>query len=446
MDKLLAMIVRLVVWFSGFIKPLARLGLCRYDEWRPGQRLKILLVGYNGARNTGADARVVALTEQLEAAFGTKEVELTVITLDEDNLRGYFSETIRLFKLSTIFFGSLLRATSQTHVAVLCEGSTLTRTFADALCVFYCQAAGIMKRQHKPCLAYGSEVGRVDGWLARLSRDMMSDTYFIVRTENSLKNLQALGLKGHVGTDTAWTFLTPEGEAWARRRLATDGWDGERPLVGVAVINPFCWPVRPSLWRWLRAALTGDRSLQYDKMYFFSDSEERRRKYRHYLQEMAKAVNRYRQEHDAFVVILGMEKLDTEACQDFERLVQGPYARYTSLTCDVFQMTGLLRQLSVLVTSRYHAAVLSMEHGSPIVAVSFDERLNGVMRETELADDYLHRVDDPDLGERITASLSRADGHRREIADLTGRHLDDYKHKTHEMTQFFTQWLSERFS
>ena len=50
MDRLLSYFVRLIVWLSGFARPLSRLGLCRYDEWKPGQRLKILLVGYNGAR------------------------------------------------------------------------------------------------------------------------------------------------------------------------------------------------------------------------------------------------------------------------------------------------------------------------------------------------------------------------------------------------------------
>jgi hypothetical protein len=53
-----------VAWLSGFAKPLSRLGLCRYEEYAKGQPLKILLVGYNGARNTGADARVVALPQQ----------------------------------------------------------------------------------------------------------------------------------------------------------------------------------------------------------------------------------------------------------------------------------------------------------------------------------------------------------------------------------------------
>lgn len=446
MDRLLSYVVRCVVWFSALMKPLSRLGLCHYEEWKEGERLKILLVGYNGARNTGADARVVALTQQLEEALGAGETELTVMTLDTDKVRGYFSENVRLYRFTTLFFFSLLRALSRSHVAVLCEGSTLTRTFADALCVFYCEAAGIMKRQHKPCIAYGSEVGHVDGWLARLSCDMMSDTYFMVRTEASLKNLRSLGLQGHVGTDTAWTFQTPEGAAWAHRRLVSDGWDGQKPLLGVAVVNPFCWPVRPSLWRWLAATVTGDHTQQYDKMYFFSDSHERRHKYRQYLEGLADAANRYQREYDAYIVILGMEQLDTKACCDFEQMLDGPHAVYTSLTCDVFQMTGLLRLMSVLITSRYHAAVLSMEHCTPIVAVTFDARLEGVVSECELDGDFLHRVDDDALSKRIMLSLNKAEEHRGDISDLIDKHLYIYKDKTRQMAQFFTAWLKKHFS
>ena len=44
-------------------------------------------------------------------------------------------------------------------------------------------------------------------------------------------------------------------------------------------------------------------------------------------------------------------------------------------------MTGVLRELSALVTSRYHAAVLSMERGCPVAAVSMDERLDTLMKE-----------------------------------------------------------------
>lgn len=435
-----------MAWLAGWAKPLSRLHMCHFEEWHEGQPFKILLVGYNGARNTGADARVVALVKQLEEVLGDDKVELTVMTLGDGTVEGYFPSHVHLWKFTTLFFVSLLRACSRHHAAILCEGSTLTTTFARALSVFFCEAAGIMRRQGKPCIAYGSEVGHLDGWLARLAQDMCQDTYFMVRTQESLRNLKALGLKGHVGTDTAWPFQSPEGQCWARQQLIRDGWNGCAPLMGVAVINPFWWPVRPSLRRWAKALLTGNHEGQYDKMYFFNDSAQRRQLFQRYLSQMARAVNRYQQEHGAFVVILGMEKLDAEACQLFGQMLDGPHQVYHSRDHNVFQMTGLLRQLSILLTSRYHAAVLSMVRAIPIVAVSMDGRLDGLIGEAGLADAYLNHVDQPGLSEWITTSLRRADEHRDEIANTIRGYQVANEHTVHEMSQFFVSWLKNHFS
>lgn len=446
MDRLLSYIVRIIVWLSKFAKPLSRLGLYQYEEYTEGQPLKILFVGYNGARNTGADARVVALTQQLEQTLGTDNIQMTVMTLDTENVSGYFSPQVRLMHFTTMFLFSLLRACSTHHVAILCEGSTLTPTFANVLCVFFCEAAGIMGRQGKPCMAYGSEVGRLTPWLAHLSSKLCRDTYFMVRTEESLRNLRALRLKGHVGTDTAWTFQSDEGEAWAHQQLIEAGWDGSQPLMGVAPLNPFCWPVRPSLWRWLKARFTHDFSQQYDKFYFFSDDTNRRQQYQHYLHAMAAATNRYCRKHKAFVVILGMEKLDTTVCQQMEELIEAPHAVFTSNITNVFQMTGLLRQLSILLTSRYHASVLSMEKACPIVAVSIDARLNSLMREIKQGGRYLHLVTENDLENRIVTSLEMAEQHKQNISKTIKRQLATYKYKTMAMSQFFTTWLKKQFS
>ena len=132
MDRILSIIVRVVVWLSGLAKPLSRLGICRFETYTEGQPLKILLVGYNGARNTGADARVVALAQQLEQALGARKTEMTLMTLDTDNVKGYFSKSVRLMHFTTMFIFSLLRACSHHHLAIICEGSMLNPTFAEA--------------------------------------------------------------------------------------------------------------------------------------------------------------------------------------------------------------------------------------------------------------------------------------------------------------------------
>ncbi len=423
MDILIEWLVRLLVWLSRWARSLSRLGIVRYEQWQPGQKLKILLVGYNGARNTGADARVVAMVKQLQQRFGSQEAELTLMTLNPDNIKGYFPDNVRILPFPTFFCWSLFRAASAHHAAVLCEGSTLTHTFADALSMFFCQAAGIMKRQGKPCIAYGSDVTPLHRRLRRLAQATCSDVRFIARSQQSLQTLQSLGFQSQIGTDTAWTFRVPARLDTGREHLLAQGWDGRKPLLGVAVINPYCWPVRPSLWRWLMSMLTGRRALQYDKMYFFRDSRKRRDKYRCYLAQMAEAVRAYRDASDAFVVIIGMEKLDARACQDFRAMLGGRCALVTSADTPVFQMTSVLHCLNLLVTSRYHAAVLSMLKGMPIVAVSMDNRLDSLFLDMQLSDRYLHHVGDPDLAGRITRSIAEGEKEREAILQTQREHV-----------------------
>ncbi len=418
MDSILDLIVRFMVWLSRWAPFLSHCGIVRYERWQPGKKLKILLVGYNGARNTGADARVVALVDQLLADYGEENVSLTVMALNADNVRGYFPECVNILQFPTFFCWALLRAASAHHAAILCEGSTLTHTFADALSMFFCQAAGIMRRQKKPCIAYGSDVAPLRNRLARLAKDMCTDVRFISRSKAANDVLTEMGFESFQGTDTAWTFKTDDSQDAGKTLIRDRGWDGRKTLLGVAVVNPYCWPVTPSLTKWLKAVCTGQRNLQYDKMYFFSDSAERRANYHTYLAGMAEGVREYRERHDAFVVIIGMEQLDAKACADFQSLIGGESTVITSRDTNVFQMTSVLHSLDALVTSRYHAAVLSMINGGmPLVAVSMDGRLDGLFRELHFDSQYLHHVGDKDLSMRISRSLAAAEADKEQMLE-----------------------------
>lgn len=426
MDIILELIVRLLVWLSRWAP----------HDTTPRQKPKILLVGYNGARNTGADARVVALVEQLLEEYGEENIELTVMTLNADKVKGYFPECVNLLQFPTFFCWALFRAASEHHAAILCEGSMLTHTFADALSMFFCQAAGIMQRQKKPCIAYGSDVSPLRPRLARLAKDMCRDVRFISRSQAAHDVLTDMGFECFRGTDTAWTF-----KPTSALPLKVES---ERKVIGVAVVNPYCWPVKPSLWRWLVAVCMGRRRLQYDKMYFFSDSAERRANYRRYLASMAEGVKEYQRKHDALVVIIGMEQLDSKACADFQALVGGDSMVVTSKEHDVFQMTRVLHSLDVLVTSRYHAAVLSMlDGGIPVVAVSMDNRLDGLFSELHFDGHYLHHVGDDDLAMRISRSLATAETNKQTIAETIKANVENNKVAIKQMATILKEHFHE---
>ncbi len=441
MDRLLSLLVRMLVWISRYAKPLAKMGIGAYAEWKPGEKIKLLLVGYNGARNTGADARVVAIVKQLREIFGAEQIRISVATLDKEALKGYFPPDVTLLQFSSIFLLDLYRACSTHHAAILCEGSTLKSTFADALTLYFCEAAGIMRGQNKPCIAYGSEVGQMAPYLQKTAASLCRDTWFITRTETSYRELRRLGLNGHVGTDTAWCYDQAISREEAHALLRRAGWDGASPLLGIAPIHPFCWPVRPSLTKWLRSVLTGDTAGQYDKWYFFSDSPARRAAYENYLSAIAQAIRRLLEEQTFFPVLLGMERLDAGTCAALQEKLQTPCAVFLSESYTAAEMTGILRSLSVLLTSRYHAAVLSMPQRIPFVALSMDERLDGILRELSLEEKYLLHVTDTDLEQKIYDSLTAALRERAGIAEKIGAQYGVYQDKLRGMGGFLKSYI-----
>ena len=439
MDRILCLLIYMISAFSGSAKILPG----PYEEWEPGKRLKILLVGYNGARNTGSDVRVAAIAKQVKALFGEEQVQITVMTLDAGTLQGYFDEDVELYSFSSLFPVSLYRACSTHHAAILCEGSTLKSTFANALTLFLCEASGVMAGQGKPCIAYGSEVGTMEPFLERAVRRLCRDTCFITRTQESLAALRRLGLRGHAGTDAAWSYDGAVPAQEAEELLRKQGWDGKKPLLGIAVINPFCWPVRASVYKWLRGLADGNLAGQYDKWYFFSDSPGRREAYRRYIRGFAAGTRAFLKKQDYFPVLIGMEKLDAKACRALQARLSCPGAVFLSGDWSADVMTGVLHRLSLLVTSRYHAAVLSMEGACPIVAVSMDERLDGIMRELGYDRDYLLHVTDEDLGRKIYRALMAARTDREAIHRHILAQRAHYLEMLDEMGAFLKRYLQE---
>ena len=444
MDRVVAVVVKVMVAWARLIAimPFTRR---KVNYWSKGAKLKILLVGYNGARNTGADVRVAAIVDQLEEMYEKDRIEISVMTLDIDNFKGYFKPYINLIKFSSIFFFDVLKACSNHHVAILCEGSTLKSKFANALTLFYCETAGIMKAQRKPCIAYGSEAGEMEPFLKKVVQKLFSEVYFIARTQNSLETVQALGIKGHRGTDTAWTFVASDKGNKVFTELYKKGWDGKKPLIGVAPINPFWWPVKPSLWKYFISFVTGNRDLQFQKWYFFSWSKDRKHRYEKYLTELAKAINEQVYMNETHVVIIGMEQLDEAACLRLAELLDQPASILLSREHDGFELAKILQSLSLLITSRYHACVLAMDASVPTVAVSMDERLDNIIEELGYTKEILCSVNDPDLAYRIRMAIEFLESHSKSVRAKTEEQVAEYLLTMQSMGNFLRAYIAQVF-
>jgi len=380
-------------------------------EWRPGQALRLLLVGYLGTRNTGADVRVAEMIRQLRAILSDEHLELSVCTSDARLSAGYFPG-VRQVKLPDVYPPFLVREVSRQHGVIACEGSMFKSKFANALTTLMTGALGVASAQNKLSLGYGAEAGDMDPLLEAFVSRYARESLIVCRNEASRDVLARLGVPTASGTDTAWTFepaSAEEGEA----TLRAAGWDGRRLLI-VCPINPFWWPVRPEPARHLLDGLRGTRgSDHYRSLYYhrYGDADQERQE--RYLDALAEGALGFAREQGAAIAVVGMERLDRAACEALrERLGPGPLL--VSDEHDMFRLVAALRRADWIVSSRYHAMVCSMPGGVPSLGVTMDERIRNLCEQRGQPELSLE-VDDPDLGERIWEGLRGIEAAREEV-------------------------------
>jgi polysaccharide pyruvyl transferase WcaK-like protein len=397
----------------------------RMLDWRPGQPLRLLFAGYAGTRNTGADVRVEEMIRQFRHVLGPEQVDLSILTFDRKLSQGYF-RAVKQIEMPLVFPRFLYDQVWDQHGVVACEGSMFKSKFSSALTTFMVGALGLANAGNKLSIAYGGEAGAMTPSLRRMVEAHCKDGLVICRNQASRDVLAELGVPSKLGTDTAWTFdpAPPEvGEAMLRAA----GWDGVAPVLAVAPINPFWWPVKPDLQKAAaRVALGLHDASHYRSIYFHHHDGEVDRRQDAYLDALAWAVRHWRRETGCFVVCVGMEQLDRAACEALSARLDGAPC-FTSDRVEMFEMVSLLRQARWLVASRYHAVVTSMPGGVLSVGVTMDERIRNLMADRGTPDLAIE-VEDPDLALRVLECLRRvtddADAERARIGAAVVRNLE----------------------
>lgn len=375
--------------------------------WRPGAPLSLLLAGYVGSRNTGADVRVEEMIRQLRHLFGDEHLDLSILTIDPQWTKGYF-KTVKQVTVPELFPKFLFDEVRRYDGVIACEGSMFKSKFASALTTMMVGALGLALAEDKLAVGYGGEAGSMDESLEALVKRYVKGALIVTRNVESQKVLDRLGIASRLGTDTAWTLGDPPPEL-ADKLLLRAGWDGKKPVVVLCPIHPFAWPVRPDPFKAAAHRLTGAYGdAHFRSIYFHAQGPEVDRKQQRYLSALAGALADFRREADVFPVVVGMEALDRVAVEGFvaryEERFHETLPSFVADEHDQHQVVSLLRRASMLVSSRYHAVVCSMPAGVPSVGVTMDERLRNLFSERGQPELCIECTDEH-LDEKVLAGL-----------------------------------------
>lgn len=411
-------------------------------QWRPGQPLKLLFAGYSGTRNTGADVRVEEMVRQIRHLLGDLHCELSITTIDTELSRGYF-RTVTQLHLPQIFPRFVFDTVHEVHGVIACEGSMFKSKFANALSTFMVGALGCAAAENKISVAYGGEAGAMDPALQKLVAKHCSQSLVICRNEASRQVLGDLGVPTESGTDTAWTFQPAPPEV-GERLLRDAGWDGHQKVLALAPINAFWWPVKPDVGKGLAHFMSGAYAQDhYSSVYFHRSGEDVDRAQEAYLKGIADGLRRFEAEHDVFVVLVGMEKLDRRACDQLAGLIGRPLPTFVSDEHDMYTMVSLLRRCDMLLSSRYHAIVCSMPGLVASAGVTMDERIANLMIDRGTPELAL-KVDQPALGRAVHETLLRLDGDADALKAGIGRTVVANLERMGRMGQVFVDHVRAR--
>lgn len=394
------------------------------QRWTPGEKLKLLFAGYNGSRNTGADVRVHEMLRQVRHVLGAENVDFSVMSMNFERSKGYFDGT-RQVHLPNVFPPFLYSEARKNHGVVACEGSMFKSKFANALTTMTIGSLGMASAENKLSVGYGGEAGHMDSIIESMCERYVRDSLVITRNVESQQLLSKLGIPTELGTDTAWTF-EPHPPEYANKALRAAGWDEKTPILVLCPINPFVWPVKASIAKYLASVTTGAyKNSQYQSVYFFNSGPELTKKYQHYISGYVNATKAFCERHRVFPILVAMERLDASACRDIAaQLPDTPV--FTSDDYDMFQLVSILRVCSYMVSSRYHGIVTCMPSLVASAGVTMDERIRNLMREREQQHLFL-TVDDVDLEPKLLKIMetlvSDADATREGIGKTVVRNL-----------------------
>jgi polysaccharide pyruvyl transferase WcaK-like protein len=376
---------------------------------RASDPLRLLFAGYVGSRNTGADVRVEEMLRQFRHLFGDDHVDLSVLTIDPAWTRGYF-KTVRQIEVPQVFPKFLYDEVARHDGVVACEGSMFKSKFANALTTLMVGSLGLALSEEKLAIGYGGEAGAMDAHIEAMVKRHVKGALVITRNPESTDVLGRLGIDAKTGTDTAWTFGGAP-SALGQKLLTRAGWDGRTPVVVVCPIHPFWWPVRADpVKAALHAATGAHEHSHFRSVYFHHDGPEVEAALRGYLTRFAGALRDLSRKRRIFPVVVGMEALDRRACERFSDAYGEKLPTFVSDEHDMFELVSILRNASLLASSRYHAIVCSMPAGVPSIGVTMDERIRNLMKDRGQSELSLE-CDDARLDDKLLAAMDAALAH-----------------------------------
>jgi len=421
------------------------------------EKLRVTCLGYNGANNTGSEAKLLTTIADIKDVIGERLEELTVLTLNAEWQRRYLKDKhpdVRIVEVSPSaplkHPGSTFRMLLKpSDILFLSEGSTFIDHFSSIFIWAFLGAANFSKRKGKKVVCYANDCGHLKPFNQKLLRKVLNKVDLIMlRNPDAKERFQEYGVTKPitVTADGAYTYPLPPEEyrKGVFEKLELD--PAKRPIIGLAPKEFFWWPIvlKPF----------GPKEDLYMYPFYHSWQPGGKESSQRYVEQSARHADWCVETYNADIAIISMEHMDYPPSKRIHETMKHK-DRARLVPSDEFvvdDIMSVLASLKFLITTRYHATVLSSCSAVPMIAVSSDTRCEAVFRELDMMDLYIDYVKHPEptpsvanldetLIEMTKIMAEREDELKKRIADA---HVN-FVERAKQNKILLKQWFEETF-
>ncbi len=439
------------------------------------KKLNVLLLGWNGVDNTGSEAKLLVTINDVKKVLGDRLGKLYVLVVGPSDERRYIKDPdVEIISFYPLFEGGLenfyrLIWGDIYDIVLLCEGSTFLDTYHDGFLWLFLLAARLQHLRGRHTISYSNDCSPMKFYNAPAAARTLNRCIdlIMVRNPDAKKRMLQYGVKKevHVTADGAYLYPTPSPEY--RRSLMERLGLGKKPMIAVAPkefwgllpITPKLYPREgypkvDAMWRKEYGYAPMLCSKHYLPDYWLAVDTRRRELSERFKRDMAKFCDYLVEEFDANVLLIGMAAFEGD-CQNAkeitERMKHKDEARWIpSFKFNVDDIKSLLVESRFLITTRYHASVLSSSAGVPMIAISSDTRLEAVFRELRLMDFYIPVSVKPpkmpeDLYSELVKRMEKLVKKEKEIRERIKKHDKIFVQRALQNRELFRRWVREHF-
>ncbi len=409
------------------------------------EKLKVLLFGYNGENNTGSESRLVTILEDVRQTLGKKfELDIQSVVIEEKNVRRYLpDQDVEMVELGTSWplgirwIPRVLKLVfKRNNLMFLVEGSTFTDHFSSFLLYSYLFATLLCRLVKCKVIAYAVDTGNLKPFNQRLTRWVANKMDLIItRSYDAKEKLIEYGVKKEifVTTDTAFQYKPPSDE-YIQNLLSKLKLDKKRPLIGIAPKEFFWWPVTIRPW--------GKKEDLYRYPYYHTWAPGSKEKSEKVKCEFAKFADYCVEKFDANILFFCMERMDFLPSKDiYEKMKNKLNAKLIpSNDFDLKDISGLLSKLKFLISTRYHACVLSVCSFIPMIAVSHDVRCDSLFKELDIYDFYIPH-DSPNLFNLLLEKVNLLSEKENEVKEKIKSAFPSFLDRCYQNRKILMDWF-----